>query len=104
MEHNHHVLCPICEKGKFHITSERTGPQGFRTTDYDLVSKTCDCVSTLNNEDILYTLAYEGNSSKIKADLCEDCHNEVPKIHFPLKSWAGIYKDICISCFAKEVS
>ena len=102
MNSHYSVTCPICTKGTFVIKSERTGDPGFRTTDYDLVSKTCNCISKFN-ENILYTLL-DFQRSKIKADLCEDCNAALPQIHFPVKSWAGVYKDICIHCFIKEVN
>lgn len=89
-------LCPICEKGYINITEERTGAPGFRTTDFNIESKTCNCI-TFESEDVaLAIMSYK--KEKLK-DVCEECEVEKVTIHYPVKSWLGEYKDICSHYF-----
>ncbi|TBX50339.1 hypothetical protein E0M27_27890 [Bacillus mycoides] len=95
-------LCPLCEQGQISITKERTGPPGFRTTDYDITSKTCDCI-TYECEAVAMAIMSYKDETLIKTDTCEECKKEKATIHYPVKSWVGEYKDICPHCFKKEM-
>lgn len=93
-------ICPICNEGTIEIISERTGPPGFRTTDYDFGETTCDCI-TYKCE--ATAIAISEDKKRIESDICQECKDEKATIHYPVKSWAGEYKDICPSCFKKEM-
>lgn len=94
-------LCPICEN-ELDIIEERTGSPGFRDTDYYIVNKTCKCITYECNSIAMAIQSYK-NEKLIKKDDCEECGVEKATIHYPVKSWAGEYKDICSHCFKKEM-
>lgn len=103
MHGTNEYTCPICDEGKITITSERTGPRGFRETEYKLEGTTCGCI-TVNIYNLAIALEMSADAKKyIKNNICEDCLEEKATIHYPIKAWMGEYKDICPDCFKKEL-
>lgn len=94
--------CPICNEEKITITSERIGPPGYRTTDYDFGKTTCDCI-TYKCEGTAMEIKYSADGAEIKSDVCQECNEEKATVHYPVKTWIGEYKDICPTCFKKEM-
>ena len=91
--------CPICKKGNITIETQRTGPTGFRDTDIDIVDTTCDCI-TYKCEATAMAIIH---TNDVKSKVCEDCGCKNPMIHYPVRSWVGEWKDICVECFKKEM-
>ena len=94
-------VCPICEN-ELEINAERTGPAGFRVTDYSIQNKTCNCI-TYECDVIAMAIKSYKNEKLIEKDDCEECKVEKATVHYPVKPWAGEYKDICSYCFKKEM-
>jgi len=95
-------ICPICDKGNITIEQERTGPPGFRDTDYNILKKTCECI-TYDCETVALAIKSYKDNKYIKHEVCENCGEAEANIHYPMKAWAGEYKDICSSCFEVEM-
>ncbi len=90
--------CPICEKGTMTIWTERSGPPGFRDTDWFLDNKTCDC-EIYESDNMLMAIQSFNDYKLIKKDICENCEENKATIHNPVKAWLGEYEDICTNCF-----
>ena len=96
-------ICPICNEGTITISSERTGPKGFRETEYTLEGATCGCI-TVDSYDLAIALEMSADAEKyIKTEICEECHDEKASVHYPIAAWKGEFKDICPTCFKKEL-
>ncbi|MFE4029114.1 hypothetical protein ACFX4N_23455 [Priestia sp. YIM B13551] len=91
-------LCPICNQGHITIITERTGPPGFRDTDYDITKQTCECI-TFHGEVISMAIMSYTDEKNIPKGICESCDEMEATIKYPTKSWVGEYKNICSSCF-----
>ncbi|PEK30526.1 hypothetical protein [Bacillus toyonensis] len=92
-------ICPICEEGQITINKERTGPPGFRESEFDITNTTCDCITYESESIALAIMGYK----KTKNDICESCSESKATIQYPVKSWAGEYKGICSDCFKIEM-
>ena len=102
MERTGNYICPICNEGTIEIISERTGPPGFRETDYYFGEINCDCI-TYQCENVAIAIKYSADKDTIKAAICQECNDEKATVHYPIRAWLGEYKDICPSCFRKEM-
>ena len=101
MKRSDEYLCPICERGHMTITEERTGPPGFRDTDYDIIDKTCECISFAPDVIISAIKSYKGDKY-IPNEKCECCSESEATIYF----WywqPGENKKICSSCFKTKM-
>lgn len=98
MSGNGTYICPFCEKGQMTIYTERTGPKGFRTTDWFVTNQTCDC-EIYESDNTLMAIESFKDYDQIKNDICECCKENQSTIHNPIKAWLGEYEDICTECF-----
>ncbi|MGF2077550.1 hypothetical protein ACQUE6_07010 [Enterococcus casseliflavus] len=62
--------CPICSNGFFEISKTRNGQPGFRMTDYDLDSQSCDCDVYPNEVNLMAIESYKEKGYDTKCDLC----------------------------------
>ena len=92
-------ICPICDKGNITIEQERTGPPGFRDTDYNILQKTCECI-TYNCDAVAVAIQSYKDKKYIKEEVCEKCGVEEATINFFTSNG---YKNICSSCFEVEM-
>lgn len=95
--------CPVCLKGNITIEKERTGPPGFRDTDYNITKKTCECIN-YNCDTVAIAIIDSQDKSKLKSQYCERCNNNQAVVHYGVKSWVGEYIDICTDCFKLEMN
>lgn len=102
MKTSNEYTCPICKQGYITIEKERTGPLGFRETDYDITNKTCECI-TYDCELIALAIMGYKDEKYIKNETCESCGEREATINYPIKPWAGEYKKICPNCFQIEM-
>lgn len=94
--------CPICKDGIFNISITRNGSPGFRMTDYDLHSQTCDCDVFPNEVNLMAIVSYKEEGYNVKCDCCD---KEIAVIEFDdyIKDENDNYhykeSMICAKCF-----
>lgn len=102
MSRSDKYTCPICEKGTMTIWTERSGPPGFRETDWFVKDKTCDCKIPPSNHMLMAIESFK-DENEIENKTCERCGNSPSTIHNPIRSWMGEFEDICTDCFIIRV-
>ncbi|MCZ8493602.1 hypothetical protein [Priestia megaterium] len=93
--------CPICKQGDIEIHTTRSGPPGFRMTDYEMLNRSCDCI-TKTGEAI--SMAIIDSQEEFPKTTCELCGESEATVKYPTKSWVGEYSYICTDCFSKKMA
>ncbi|PED73044.1 hypothetical protein CON97_05405 [Bacillus pseudomycoides] len=94
-------VCPICKEGYITINKERTGPRGFRESEFSITNKTCECIT--HDSEFIATVIVCNNDERIENETCENCGESESTIHYAIIPELGKYKDICTDCFKIEM-
>lgn len=94
MNSSNKYICPICTQGYITIEIERTGPLGFRTTDFNITNKTCECI-TYNCETIALAITSYTDRDNSQNETCESCGELEAIINYPI--------NMCSNCFKIEM-
>ena len=94
--------CPICKTSNLQIQEERVGDPGFRDTEYEIVSRDCNCI-TYECDTVIYTIKNSEKMSEENEETCDFCFENQAVSEYPSGKIDEQDRAICGECFSKEM-